>query len=509
MSVFELGERSISIRELAAMARPEARISISEGAKMRIARSREIVAHYLQGDEPIYGLNTGLGGNLGFRLEPAAISAFQTQLLRGRNIGVGEPLPREACRAALAARILSASKGSAGLSQTAIDGLVALYNAGVTPAIPRHGSIGATDIGLNAHIGVVLIGRGMAWVGDRLLPSAEALAAAGLKAIELEPKDGLGLCNSTSASAGLGAVTLSTLADTLLVAAGAAALAFEGYAANPAIFDARLQAVHPSSGQSEAAMLFRKLLDGSSIHKNPRKIQDAVSFRTLAPGFGAALSAFGKVRAEAEIDINGVTDTPLVLLDDGLMLSTPGFHTAALALALDTMAIAVAQLATASVHRMIKLMAPTLSELPKYLSPVGGPSNGYVTTQKLAASLHAEIRLYATPVCTDAIPVSDAVEDVASQTMLAVRKLQQQLGVFQLLVALEAVIAAQAVDLRDGLQPGHVGTAFHAHIRASLPMLREDREAGSDVMAAHATLFGGPLVPALVDAARSLDLCLI
>lgn len=504
MKTFLAGEHTATIRDLAALGQAEARIALSAGARQRIVRSREIVAAHLAGDKAIYGLNTGLGGNLGFRLEPEAINAFQVQLLRGRNVGAGEDLPRDVCRAALAARILTAARGTAGLSQAVIDGLLALYNAGVTPAIPRHGSIGATDIGLNAHIGVVLIGRGRAWFGDSLLPGGEALAAAGLEVTGLEPKDGLGLCNSASASCGLGAVTLTALADTLLTTTGIAALSFEGYAANPSIFDERLQAAHPNLGQTEAAALFRALLAGSSTLAHSRKIQDAVSFRTLAPQFGTAITAFGRARAEAEMDLNGIQDTPLMLLDEGEMLSSPNFHTSGLALAYDSLAIAVAQLATASVHRMIKLMTPTLSELPKYLSPVGGASNGYVTTQKLASSLQAEIRLYATPVSTDSIPVSDAVEDIAPQTFLALRKLGEQMKPFRLLMALEAVVAAQAADLRDGLKLGRSGAALHAAIRKAVPRLHEDREAGLDVMGAHAALFGAPPLQELRDTASEL-----
>jgi histidine ammonia-lyase len=191
------------------------------------------------------------------------------------------------------------------------------------------------------------------------------------------------------------------------------------------------------------------------------------------------------------MDLNGVQDTPLVLLDDGAMLSSPNFHTASLALAYDAMAIAVAQLATACCHRMIKMMTPSLSDLPRFLSPIGGPSNGYVTSQKLAASLQAEIKLAATPASLDAIAVSDAVEDIAPQTMLAARKLAQQLVPYRLLVALEAVVAAQAADLRQGLKLGPAGAALHGQVRAAVLMLQADREAGLDVMAAHAALFGG------------------
>lgn len=492
-----LGEGQLGLRDLAALGEEGHTLALSDAAWARVARSREIVAAYAAGDEPVYGLNTGLGGNLGFRIDQQAIGAFQAQLVLGRNIGVGAPLPREACRAALAARIASASHGQSGLSRTAIEGLIGLYNAGVTPAIPARGSISAADLGLSAHIASVLLGRGQAWHGADLLQGAEALARAGLKPVELEPKDGLALCNHSAPSAGHAAVTLGELSDMMLAAAGVAALAYEGYAANPLIFDARLQAVRPAAGQAAAAALFRTLLAGSSIHANPRKIQDAVSFRTMAQVFGTAFAALEHARAEAEIEINGAVDTPLVLLDEGLMLSAANFHTSSLALAFDALSIALCHLATASAQRMIKLMSPTLSELPKYLSPVGGPSAGYVPTQKLAASLHAEIRLAAMPASLDAIPVSDAVEDLAPQTLLAIRKLHGQLEPFGLMVALEAVVACQAIDLRQGLAPGPVTAALHGAIRRRVPTLHADRETGLDVMAAREALADREAIAAL------------
>jgi histidine ammonia-lyase len=506
MSAFMVGETHVTIRDLERLGQAGGKIILTPDARARIARSREIVAAYAAGDEPIYGLNTGLGGNLGHRIDKADIEAFQTQIVLGRNIGVGDPLPRAACRAAVAARIITAARGTTGLSQSTVDALVTMFNAGVTPVIPARGSLGATDLGLNAHIGAVLIGRGRAWFGDEQLPGAEALAKAGLAPIRLEPKDGLGVANQASANSGLIAVTLSALADTLLAAAAAASLAFEGYAANPRIFDPRLSAAYPSGEQVTAAALFRALLTGSSIHDDPRKIQDAVSFRTLSPQFGMALAAFAQARRETEVQLNHVQDTPLVLLDEGLMLSSPNFHSASLALALDAMAIAVAQLATATVHRLIKLMAPQLSGLPKYLSPVGGASAGYVSTQKLAGSLHQEIKLYATPASLDAVPVSDAVEDVAPHTMLAARKLADQLVPYRLLVAQEAVVAAQACDLREGLRLGAAGQGLHAVLRARVPMLREDREPGLDIMAAHDVLFADETLAMLASFATGLDL---
>jgi histidine ammonia-lyase len=504
-----IGDARHSILDVRRLAAGNTKIGLTAAAEARIARSREIVAQYAAGDEPIYGLNTGLGGNLGHRIDRGDIVAFQEQLVRGRNAGVGTSLPEAVCRVALLARIISASKGSPGLSRPTIDQLMALFNAGVSPAIPSYGSISAADLVLSAHMGAVLVGRGRAWLGGEEMDGAQALRRAGLRAIALEPKDGLGLCNASAPSMGHAVVTLGTLADTLLVGSAAAALAYQGYGANPRIFDARLHAARATPGQQEAAALFRRLLDGSSIHADPRNIQDAVSYRTVAPVMGAAFEAFRLTRSAVEDEINGVSDTPLVLLDAGLMLSSPNFETSGIALAFDALAIALTHLATASAYRIMKLMNPVLSGLPKYLSPVGGASAGFVPMQKTVASLHAEIRQYATPGSLDALAVSDTVEDHAPQTMLTIKKLAAQLAPFRLLVAIEALVAAQAVDLRAGLAISPATETLHKAIRALVPPLDADRENGPDAMTVHDILADPQLIAVFRGRADGLGLPIV
>ncbi len=484
MRIVEIGDTYLGLKQVNCLLDSEAQLALSVSARERIARARIIVERYAGGDEPVYGLNTGLGGNLGFRLEKRAIEEFQAQLVLGRNIGVGEALPARACRAALLIRIVGLSRGNSGISQATADLLVAMFNAGVIPVIPARGSIGAGDLGLSAHMAAVLIGRGHAWFRGAISEGGAALELAGLHPVVLQPKDGLALCNHSSPSAGLATVALADLGLTLSFACAVAALAFEGYGANPRIFDARLADLRPAHGQREAAALFRALLDGSSLHDGPRSIQDALSFRCLAPIFGTMLHAFGHAREALEIEINSAADNPAVLIEDGLMVSVANFHTPTIALAMDTLAIGMTHLASASAQRIIKLMNPAVSGLPRYLSPVGGASAGYVPLQKTMAALHAEIRLAATPASLDALPVSDGVEDHAPQTMLTVRKLAGQLEAFRLLVALEAVIAAQAVDLRQSERLSAATQRLFNSIREKVPMLRDDRETGHDVMAA-------------------------
>ena len=483
-----IGDRPFSIFEIDDLVASSKHIGLSAAAVSRIARARTIVEAYAAGNEPVYGLNTGLGGNIAFRIEPEAIQAFQNQLVIGRNIGVGDPLTERVCRAVLLSRIVGLASGGSGMSPATVRLLVDMFNAGVTPVIPARGSISAADLGLSAHIGAVAIGRGEAWFSGERMGGAQALAHAGLAPARLEPKDGLALCNHSAPSAGHAAVTLVEAAHAAMGACAIAAMSVEAYGANTGIFDARLNAARPAAGQVDAAALFRVLLQGGRQPAGAARVQDPLSFRCIAPIFGSLFAAFANARREVEVEINGATDNPVVLIEDALMLSTPNFHTPSIALACDTLCIALTQVAAASAQRIIKLMNPVLSGLPKYLSPVGGASAGLVPLQKTTVALFAEIRLSATPASLDAMPVSDTVEDHAPLTLLAVRKLAGQLVPFNLLVAIEALVAAQAVDLREGATWSDACKGLHTVIRSHVPKLDHDREPGPDVMSVHGIL---------------------
>ncbi|HLZ66099.1 MAG TPA: aromatic amino acid lyase [Aliidongia sp.] len=492
----------VSLRRIAALASDPIDIRLSAGVRARLAAARAVVERYLaDGTVPIYGLNTGLGGNLGYRLKPEEILAFQEQLVVGRCIGMGPPLAEPLCRATLLCRVVGLAQGGSGISPAVLDLLIQMLKAGVTPVIPRHGSIGAGDLGLDAHMAAVVIGRGEAWLGGTVMPGAAALAAAGLHPARLGAKDGLALLNASPLTTAHGALTLAALEELLLQAAATAALSMEGFAGNPAIFDARLAAARPAAGQVAATALFRALLAGSPLHEpsTVHAIQNALSFRTLGPMFGVAFDALHKAAREIEIELNGAVDNPLVLTDDDLILSTANFHTPAIALAFDTLAIALTSLAYAGVQRIQKLMMPAFSQLPKYLSPVGGASNGFNSLQKTASSLYGEIRLKAGAASLDTVPVSEIVEDHAPQTPLAIAKLAEQMALLRMLVAIEAMVAAQAADLRGFASLGAGSGLIHQAVRAAVPRLKTDRETGPDAMRVLAAL-----TPGLADRLRPL-----
>jgi histidine ammonia-lyase len=276
----------------------------------------------------------------------------------------------------------------------------------------------------------------------------------------------------------------------LLVALAVAALCSEGYAANLSVLDRRIVAARDSGAQVAVAGLMRALLLGSPLAAGPpRAIQDAVSMRTPAQNFCAAYAVLGLLYDAVQAEVNGCSDSPLVLADSGEMLSTPNFHTPMIAVAADALAIALVQLSAASVQRIIKLQTPHLSGLPKYLSPVGGASVGFNAMQKTAAALHAQVRLHASPAALDAFPVSDTVEDHAPQTPLALRKLVESLRALRHLVAIEALVAAQAVDLRQSGGMGRGTLLVQTALRAVVPPLAEDRPPGPDAVRVEATLF--------------------
>lgn len=483
---FALGAAPVRIADVVRLASPGTQAVFSTAALARIAAAAEVAARHAQADRPVYGMNTGLGGNLGTRIAREQVEAFQTQVIRGRTIGLGERQPREICRAAMLCRLVELAGGTTGISPAAAELLLEMFNRGVTPALPRFGSIGASDLGMLAPLGAVMTGSGEAWFGDAIMPGAEALAAAGLAPLRPGPKDGLALIGHTAATSAAAASALHRLRGLLDAQMRAIALCCEGYAANPTIHDPRLAAARAAPGQARAAAALLSMLEGSALLAPgaARNLQDALCFRLVAPVMGAAFAALDHAAGLVETEINGATTTPVVFADTAEIISSPNFHAPALTLALDALALALAHAASAAALRICKLMTARFSGLPAYLSPVGGGSAGYVSLQKTTGDLLAEIRIHAAPTGTDALAVSDTVEDLAPLTHHAARKLGRQIEPLRYLIAIEALAAAQAVDLR-GLAPLGQGSAkLHAAIRARVPMLREDREPATDVEAA-------------------------
>ena len=444
--------------------------------KLRSAH-RHVLA-LANGDNPVYGLNTGLGANLGHRLNINEIADFQLQIIAGRAVACGDPLPQMIGKGALLSRILTASNGYSGISPALFTHLCHVFNAGLAPAIPQFGSIGASDLTQNAHLGLSVCGLAPLWQDKKLLEGEQAFNTNGINCPALQPKDGMVLVNHSGITVSLSAVALYEARIALDMAKLAIVLSYIGYDANQQILSEATNALRPAPGQQAAAAWFREALKSSA--NNPRRIQEALSFRTIAPVIGAAEYALAEATTIWECEANGVPDSP-VILADGTMQSTANFHTPALALALQNLSLSLVGVANGSVQRMQRMMDPTLSGLPKYLTPQEGRSAGFVPSQKTALSLLADIGHNAMPVMMNPNPVSEAIEDMATMAPQAATKLSQQLKAFRLLIGLEVLVACQAIDLREHNPVGGVAEKLHALIRAQIPMLASDRPIGSDI----------------------------
>ena len=456
----------------------EVRLDVRGEVLQKIADERLIVDRLADGDKPVYGLNTGLGANLEFRLSPEEIPEFQMQLLRGRAVACGSPLPAKIGKAAVLARIISATGGHSGISVELYEHLCSYFNSGLAPAIPEYGSIGAGDLTQNAHMALSVLGEGEVWDGGHIKPGKEALHSHSLTPPELKPKDAMVLVNHSGLSVARAAIGLQQAWIALNMLKAAAVLSLEGYCANTQVFGVTENTLRAAPGQEESAAWFAKALEGSE--QNPRRIQEALSFRTLAPVMGAAEHTLKEATKIWQNELNGSSDSPAIV-EGGEMRSTANFHSPALALALESVANAFAMAANGSVQRMQRMMNPDLSGLPRYLTPLGGGSAGMVPTQKTAAALLADIRHKALPITIEAAPVSDGVEDMAPMTAQAGAKLEEQTVPIKLLAGLEAMVACQALDLRQPSTCGRLVTRLRPKLREAAPMLEEDRALGADI----------------------------
>ncbi len=472
------GSNPFRLQDFIAIAGEASALGLNPDARLWIERDHSIVLDHAAGDRPVYGLNTGLGSNLSHRIAPDEISGFQLRLLRGRAAAVGEPLPEEMCRGVLLARILSAARGASGISPALLDHLIGVFNTGLAPVIPEIGSIGAGDLLQNAHFGLALLGEGELWRNGARIDAATALGEAGLRPPDLAPGDAMVLANHSAVATTISAFAVDRYALNLAMSRCAFVLSFEGFAANRNILDPEVIALSPAPGYDRAAKWFRDALGKTADH--PRRVQDPVSFRGSAQVTGAGIHGLDHVQTMVESALNGVSDSPVVT-PDGRLLSTPNFQAPALALGLESLSLTLSMMANCAVQRIQKIMSPATSGLPRFLSPVGGYSAGMVPLQKTAVSLAARIRHRAEPVVLEQVPVSEGVEDMAVQTPLAASKLMEQAEMFRLLSGLEALIGAQALDLRKPATMGPLAGRIHESIRDRVAPLDDDRSLSEDI----------------------------
>jgi histidine ammonia-lyase len=481
--VVNLTTKPPTIKDIAAIARQNARVSVEPDVEARILAGRAVVDRYIAADLPVYGLTTALGAGVDTRLAVDDLVAFQLRVPQARAVGVGAPMSKEAVRAMIAVRIAGMAAGGAGVSLAVFSGLVAALNAGFHPVIPSLGSIGAADLAPLAHMGRALLGFGDVEFEGSVMPAAEALVKAELAPLTLQPKDGHALVVANSMSVGRACLCLEDVDKVVEWSLKAVALNFEAFRANVSAFDDRALAARPAFGQREAASRLRDLLAGSSLLADgaARRLQDPLSYRCAPQVWGALLHAIDEATAATEIEIGSSGDNPVVLESEGVILSNGNFDMTAFVLSWERLGQAMAHCAAATAYRTMKIMSPGMSDLPRFLTPLGQSRTGFATVQKTVSALEAEIRHLAAPASLTPIPVADGVEDQASLAPGVIAKTEAIVERLRYLVAIELIASAQAVELRGVETELGIGSAeAYRAVRERVAPLEEDRAQGPD-----------------------------
>ena len=501
----------LTIAELSAIARRRAEVTVAPDAVSRMARAAQALAAHLASGGPVYGVTTGLGARVGEAIGDHG--GFAEATLRGRAVAVGEPLPAEIVRAAMAVRLAGLAAGGSGAGVDVAAGLAGLLNAGVHPVVPRVGSLGAADLCLLAHVGLVLIGDGEAEYGGAVMPGAQALRAARLAPVGLGPRDGLVICSSSAVSVGTAALALLDAQTVLDAAQISAALAMEAFRAGVAPIDPRVVAARPAPGQRWAADGLRALLAGGALTEPgaARRLQDPLSFRCASQIHGSLRVALDGLREAVEPELGAAADSPLVLGGaeggtggaDGAgraggagaeveLVSTGNFHGPALSLALDGAAIAAAQVGEALAARPARLAAARFSGLPEGLA--ASPRNsGVAPLEKTGRALALELAALATPRSVGGGAAADGAEDDVTGALPGALRLHDSVRALARLVAIELVVAACGVELRDVPRLGIGTAAALAWVRERVPAGGEDRPLGPELERLSEAILGGEL----------------
>ena len=401
--------------------------------------------------------------------------------------------------------------GHSGVRPELVDLMVEMLNADVIPSVPEQGSLGASgDLAPLANLALPMIGAGEVLTDAGSEPAAGAMRRAGLAPLTLEAKEGLALVNGTQGMLAIGALSAERLSTLLRTADVVAAMTIEAALGTDAPFDDRLQRLRPHPGQAASASNLRRLLDGSPILASHREsehlVQDAYSLRCAPQVHGATRDALGFARGVLEIELNAVSDNPIVLPDDGDIVSGGNFHGQPVAVAMDALATATVGMASISERRLYRLLDPALSNgLPPFLVPESGLNSGFMLVQYTAASLVSESKSLAHPASVDSIPSSAGQEDHVSMGMTAARHARDVVANAEVVVALEALGASQALDLRAPLDPGRATAAVKRALRDAVPFYEADREFGPDIAAAVELLRSGRLISAAEDVSGPLD----
>jgi histidine ammonia-lyase len=501
LGIVEASVDRLSLGSVVAVARHGARVTLGEEARDRILASRRHVEMIAGEERPVYGVTTGFGALATTHIPAHERRELQHALLRSHAAGMGPFVEPEVVRAMMVIRANTLAMGFSGVSVELVEALVAMLNAGVAPAVPEHGSLGASgDLTPLAHIGLCLTGEGWVLEDGEIVSAQRALEKVGLSPVQLQTKEGLALINGTDGMLGMLVLALEDLELLLETADVTTAMSVEALLGTDRVFSQELHAIRPHPGQLLSARNIHRLLQGSSIVASHRDsthlVQDAYSLRCAPQVYGAARDTWGFARRVAERELASTTDNPVVL-PDGRVESTGNFHGEPLAFALDFLAIAASEVGAITERRIDRMLDPARSQgLPPFLIPEAGTNSGFMIAHYAAASLAEENRRLALPASVGSLPTSAMQEDHNSLGWSAGRKLRRVLGNLGSILAVEALCAAQAIELRAPLQPAPATAAVLRRVREVIPFKNKDSFLAPELKIAEDLVRSGELVRA-------------
>jgi len=484
MSELIIGSRPLTVEDVVNVARKGYTVSLADEAVVRINRSRKLVDEFVDNKETIYGITTGFGRFSDVAISKEDTRALQRNLIISHACGVGNPLADEVVIAVMLLRINNLALGYSGVRLETVQTLVDMINKGVLPVIPEKGSLGASgDLAPLSHMVLVMIGEGEACYQGQRMSGRAAMDKAGISIVELTSKEGLGLINGTQVMCAVGSLAIYDSMQIMKLADIACALTAEALSGITDAYDPRIHAVRPHPGQIAAAANLLRILKGSgnTTKQGEVRVQDAYALRCTPQIHGASKDALQYCVDKIHIEINSVTDNPIVFPDDRVVFSGGNFHGQPVALAFDFLAIALAEIANVSERRIERLVNPTLSGLPAFLTEKGGLHSGFMIAQYAAASLVSENKVLAHPASVDSIPSSANQEDHVSMGTIAARKAREILDNVRNVIAIELISAAQGVEFKDPSKLGEGTRIAYEIIRREVDHWGDDRVMYTDI----------------------------
>ena len=497
MKTVLLTGNDLSLEQVIMVCRHDAQVAVSEQAKEIILSTRKIVTDMIAQNQVVYGITTGFGKFSDTVISSDDCKLLQKNLIITHAVGAGPCFAREYARGIMLLRINNLCKAYSGTRLEVVQTLVDMLNRGVTPQIPEQGSLGASgDLAPLSHMVLPMIGYGQAEYQGKVMPGAEAMNLAGIPIITLMAKEGLALINGTQAMTSVGAMTTYDALNLLKTADVAAALSFEAQNGVTDALNPKVHTCRPHQGQIDTARILLQLLKGSknTTRQGDIRVQDAYSLRCVPQIHGASKDAIKYIKEKVEIEINSVTDNPIILADTKEGISAGNFHGQPMALSFDFLGIALSELANVSERRLERLVNPALSGLPAFLAENGGVNSGFMIVQYSAAALVSENKILAHPASVDSIPSSANQEDHVSMGTIAARKARDIMRNVRRVLAMEILCACQAIDLRGNKGMG-VGTqAAYTTVRDQVSKMDDDRPLYEDINTVERMLIDGKLI---------------